>query len=131
MALDKAKPGDTINIQYPLGNFTLRDGFDKIAFLSGGIGITPIRSICKYAVDSKLNIDMVLVYSNRSIQDIVFKEDFDSMQKQHSKLKVAHVLCEPAKGFQCTVGYINAQKMITVELLLPADSIITEGFVGY
>jgi ferredoxin-NADP reductase len=157
-AMDKAKPGDSVRIQYPYGNFTLRDSFNKVAFLSGGIGITPIRSMCKYAVDKKLDIDMVLVYANRTIKDIVFTEDFDLMQKQYPKLRVAHVLCEPAPGFKCRVGLINAQviknevpdylqrkfyicgppamveamqKILTEELAFSEENIITENFRGY
>ncbi len=157
-ALNNFKPGDSVIIQYPFGNFTLKDEHAKIAFLSGGIGITPIRRICKYAVDRALDTDMVLVYANRSIVDIVFKDDFDIMQKQHPKLKVSHVLCEPALGFKCVVGLINAQvikneipdylqrkfyicgppamleamqKILTEELLLNKENIITEKFIGY
>lgn len=157
-ALNNFKPGDSVIIQYPMGNFTLKDEDAKIAFLSGGIGITPIRSIAKFAVDKKLGTDMILVYANRSIEDIVFKEDFDIMQKQHPKLKVAHVLWEPAPGFKCVVGLIDAQviknevpdypqrkfyicgppamveamkKILTDELTLPGENIITENFAGY
>jgi len=156
--LNALKPGDTLRIQYPFGKFTLGDPKDKIAFLSGGIGITPIRSICKYVVDNNLGTDMVLVYANRSIKDIVFKEDFDQMQQQYSKLKVVHVLCEPAPGFKCTLGLINAQvikaqvpdyperkfyicgppamviameEILSEELRLPKENIITEHFKGY
>ncbi len=156
--LNTLKPGDSLRIQYPFGKFTLDDPQTKIAFLSGGIGITPIRSISKYAVDKNLGTDIVLVYANRSIKDIVFREDFDLMQKQYPKLKVAHVLCEPAPGFKCTVGLINAQiiknevpdysqrkfyicgpplmvismeKILTEELNLPKENIITEQFQGY
>lgn len=157
-ALNNFEPGDSIIVQYPFGNFTLKDGYTKIAFLSGGIGITPIRSICKYAVDKKLDTDMVLVYANRSIKDIVFKDDFDVMQRQRPKLRASHVLCEPAVGFKCVVGLINAQviknqvpdytqrkfyicgppamveamqKILTEELLLSKEDIITERFQGY
>ncbi|MDD4894847.1 MAG: FAD-binding oxidoreductase [Candidatus Omnitrophica bacterium] len=157
-ALNNLKPGDSLIVKYPMGNFTLRDDYKKIAFLSGGIGITPIRSMAKFAADKKLDIDMILVYANRSIRDIVFKEDFDIMQKQHPKLKVAHVLCEPAPGFKCVTGLINAQvikneildypqrkfyicgpplmieamqKILTEELFLPKEGIITEKFMGY
>ncbi len=156
--LDTLRPGDSLMIQYPFGKFTLDDPKAKVAFLSGGIGITPIRSICKYATDKKLDTDMVLVYANRSIGDIVFKEDFDIMQRQNNKLRVAHVLCEPAPGFKCVVGLINAQvikneipdypqrkfyicgppamleamqKILIEELLLTKDNIITEKFIGY
>jgi ferredoxin-NADP reductase len=109
MSLDSLKPGDSVRVQYPLGAFTLDEASEKIAFLSGGIGITPIRSMCRYAADAQLDIDIVLVYANRSLRDIVFREDFDLMQKQHRALRVAHVLCEPAPGFKCTIGLINAQ----------------------
>jgi len=107
-ALDKLKAGDKVAIEYPFGNFILDESWPKIAFLSGGIGITPIRSICKYAVDKNLGVDMVLVYSNRSVRDIVFKDDFDAMSRSYPALRVAHVLCETAVGFKCTVGLINS-----------------------
>jgi ferredoxin-NADP reductase len=153
-----AVPGDTVNVQLPLGNFTLRDHKGKIAFLSGGIGVTPIRSICKFVVDMNLGTDMVLINANRSIKDIVFKEDFDGMQKYYPKLKVVHVLCEPAPGFKCTIGLINAQiikneapdyserkfyicgppsmvvameKILSEDLQVTEENIITEHFQGY
>lgn len=156
--LDTLKPGDLLRIQYPFGNFSLRDPQAKIAFLSAGIGITPIRSICKYVVDKKMNTDIVLVYANRSIKDIVFKEDFELMQKQYPKLKIIHVLSEPAPEFKCVAGLINAQiikneipdyiqrkfhicgppgmveamkKILTDELILDPKNIITENFQGY
>jgi ferredoxin-NADP reductase len=158
-ALDKIKAGDTLKVQYPFGKFTLEDNpAQKVAFISGGIGITPIRSIAKYVVDKNSGADMVLVYANRSVKDIVFKEDFDAMQKTYSGLKVAHVLCEAAPDFKCTVGLINAQiikneipdykirkfflcgpplmveamkKMLAEELFTGKEMIITENFVGY
>ena len=156
--LNTLSVGESLIIQYPFGKFTLDDPHAKIAFLSGGIGITPIRSIAKFAVDEKLDTDIILVYANRSIKDIVFKEDFDIMQKHRHKLRVAHVLCEPAPGFKCVVGLINAQvikneipdypqrkfyicgppamveamqKILSEELLLPKENIITEKFAGY
>lgn len=160
-ALDALKPGDELKIQYPFGKFTLEDNpapEGKIAFLSGGIGITPIRSIVKDVVDRNLGLDMVLVYSNRTVKDIVFKDDLSAMQKMYPKLRVAHVLCETEPGFKCSVGYINAsiirnevpdykerrfflcgppgmveamRKMLSDELALPKEQIITENFQGY
>ena len=158
LMLEAAKPADIISVQYPFGKFTLSGLKSKVAFLSGGIGITPIRSMCKFAVDENLGIDMVLIYANRSVNDIVFKEDFDQMQKQYPLLKVAHVISEPASGFDCTVGRINAQvikakapdylerkfylcgpppmviameKILSEELSLPKENIIVEQFQGY
>ena len=157
-ALVNLQPGDWLNIQYPLGNFTLKDGDSKIAFLSGGIGITPIRSICKYCVDKKLDIDIALIYANRSERDIVFKEDFQQMRKHYPKLKVVQVLSEPSENISCKAGRINSQiikeeisdylsrrfylcgppamveamrNILTQELSLPKELVVTENFQGY
>lgn len=157
-ALDALRPGDSLTLRYPFGSFVLDDRPGKIAFLSGGIGITPIRSICRYVVDTKQGIDIVLVYSNRSIRDIVFKEDFDAMQKVYPGLKVAHVLCESQPGFKCTVGLINStvlrnevpdyaqrkfylcgppqmveemKKILREDLCLPDKQMVSENFQGY
>lgn len=156
--LDALRPGDLVKVQYPFGKFTLDDPKAKIAFLSGGIGITPIRSIVKFVVDSNLGTDMALVYANRSVTDIVFREDFDYLQKVYPQLKVSHVLCEAAPDFKCTVGLINSaiiknevpdykirkfylcgppamvesmQKILTDELALKGENIVTENFQGY
>lgn len=157
-ALDNLRAGDQVTIEYPFGKFILDEAVSKIAFLSGGIGITPIRSICKYVVDKDLGIDVVLVYSNRSVRDIVFKDDFDAMQNNYPLLKVAHVLCETEPKFKCTVGLINStvikneipdylerkfflcgppqmveamRKILTEELGLESSKIVMENFQGY
>ncbi len=156
--LDNLKAGDQVIIQYPFGKFVLDEGAAKVAFLSGGIGITPIRSICKYAVDRNLGTDIALLYSNHSARDIVFKDDFDAMQKSYPLLRVAHVLCETEPGFKCTVGLINGnlikneipdylqrkfylcgppqmveamRKMLAGELGVSGEKIIMENFQGY
>ena len=157
--LDKLKEGDIVKLQYPFGKFTLEDNpAEKVGFLSGGIGITPIRSIIKYAVDKKLALDLALIYANRSVRDILFREDFDAMQRDYPKLKIAHVLCEPAPDFKCVPGLINAQvikneapdylerkfflcgppamveamkKILAEELHCPQANIVLENFTGY
>jgi glycine betaine catabolism B len=156
--LDNLKAGDEVVIQYPFGKFVLDEASLKIAFLSGGIGITPIRSICKYAVDKNLGMNIVLVYANRSVKDVVFKDDFDTLMKSYPALRVAHVLCETEPGFKCTVGRINREvikneipdyqerkfylcgppqmveamrKLLAEELGVSLEMMVTENFQGY
>ena len=42
--LRNLKEGDTIALRGPLGWFKLRDTSEPIIFITGGIGITPIRN---------------------------------------------------------------------------------------
>lgn len=156
--LNKSKPGDDVRIKYPYGAFTFEGEYSKIAFLSGGIGITPIRSISKYAIDKKLDTDIVLLYGNRTSKDIAFREDFDMMQKEYSKLKVVHVLSQAEAQWSGRRGHINGQmikeeipnyaqrkfyicgppkmveamkKILQEELGLSKENILTENFSGY
>lgn len=156
--LDSLSPGDEVTINYPMGKFTFDESYPKIAFLSGGIGITPIRSMCKYAADKEIHTDIILLYANGTIKDIAFRDDFERMQRQYPSLKVVHVLCEPDKGFVCVTGRINQgvirenipdygerkfylcgppamveamKKILSAELQVDADRIITENFQGY
>ena len=157
-ALDKMKPGDLAKIKYPYGVFTFKGEYKKIAFLSGGIGITPIRSIIRYIVDKKLETEIMLIYANRTIKDIAFKDEFDQMQQAYPKLRVIHILTQPEAGWQGKTGRIDAKiiqeeipdyaqrkfyicgppamveamkRIIQDELGLPKESIITENFAGY
>ncbi|MFV1976976.1 MAG: ferredoxin--NADP reductase [Candidatus Scalindua sp.] len=94
-ALDQLKKGDWAKLKMPYGFFTFEGEHEKIAFLSGGIGITCIRSMCKFVTDKKLPADIVLIYSNKIENDIVFREDFLQMQAENRKLKVVHTLTSP------------------------------------
>ena len=68
-------PGDTILATEVSGEFVLpRDKGRKLAFIAGGIGITPFRSMIKYMADAGERRDAVLVYSVRSEADIAFRD---------------------------------------------------------
>jgi len=158
VALSILKPGDMVSIEYPYGVFTLERAAGKVAFISGGIGITPIRSMCKFAADKKLDLDIVLLYANNSVKDIAFREDFKEMQEDYSGLRVTHVLFEKDMGFSSVVGRINPgiikkeipdylgrlfflcgppsmveaiNGMLIKELSVSKEQVITENFQGY
>jgi glycine betaine catabolism B len=58
--LDSLQIGTEVKVREPLGNFTLHEDYSKRAiFLSGGIGVTPFRSMIKYATDKSLPIRML------------------------------------------------------------------------
>lgn len=69
------------------GDFTLsKDTKKKLVFLAGGIGITPFRSMIKYLVDTNEKRDIVLFYSNKTADEIVYQDVFaEAAQKLHIK----------------------------------------------
>ena len=65
------------------GDFTLpKDIHKKLVFLAGGIGITPFRSMIKYLIDKNEKRDIVLLYSNKTADEIVYKDIFDEANKK-------------------------------------------------
>lgn len=107
--------GDWAKLNTSYGSFTFEGEYEKIAFLSGGIGITPVRSICKFATDKGLPTDIVLLYSNNREENIVFRQDLDAMQRENKNMRVVYTLDYPQRRWQGGVGLIN-DRMIKTEI---------------
>ena len=160
-ALDRLKPGDWVRIKAPMGKFTYDGTPRKIAFLSGGIGITPIRSICKFISDKGVDSDIVLLYGNNTERDIIFKEDLDKIAASGKRLKITYTLISSdidKNTWQGRTGYINKamieeeapdyiertfyicgppvmvealKEILNKDLEIPGEKIVTENFTGY
>jgi ferredoxin-NADP reductase len=80
-------PGDRVLGGSLMGDFTLpRDSAAirktsaprKLAFIAGGIGITPFRSMVQALNDRSEPADIMLFYSNRAASEIAYKNIFDA-----------------------------------------------------
>ena len=66
--------GAKVKVQGPEGQFVLHQDYSKHAvFLSGGIGVTPFRSMIKFATDKQLPVKIITFDSNRN-RSIVDKD---------------------------------------------------------
>lgn len=86
--LEKLNTGAEIEASHPAGTFTL-DESSPAVFIAGGVGITPFRSMIKYAVDQKLKTPITLIYSN-SGADFTFKNELSQFQKLLPNLKIVY-----------------------------------------
>ena len=105
-ALDAMEVGDTVFIEGPFGSMTFEGEYEKIALLSGGIGITPMVSIAKYCTDMQLDTKVTLISSARCEEDCLFREEFEQMQDQNKNLKVVETLTRPDPGWIGCTGRI-------------------------
>ncbi len=87
--------GAKVKVRGPEGQFVLHDDYSKPAvFLSGGIGVTPFRSMIKYATDKQLPIKIVMFDSNRDPDNILFKKEFDDWTTLNKNLKIIYTVSE-------------------------------------
>lgn len=76
------------------GDFTLPDKEgQKYVFIAGGIGITPFRSMIKYMLDKNQKRPVVLFYSNRHFNEIIYREVFSQAERQLG-IKVIYTLTD-------------------------------------
>jgi len=108
MTLKDMKVGDWAAIDGPYGNFTFEGEFDRVGLTSGGVGITPLRSICKYCADTMSKAKITLLYGNRTEEDIIFRKEFEEMLKLYKNLKVVFTVDEPNARWTGRVGVIDA-----------------------
>lgn len=97
--LDNMKIGDSAVISGPFGKMTFEVEYAKVALLSGGIGITPMISICRYCTDLHLDADIVLIYSNKTENDLAFREELDEMMHNNNNLKVVYTLTRASESW--------------------------------
>ena len=107
----KAMPiGNEVTISGPFGNLTLTDVSATAVFLTGGIGITPFRSIALQASHDHVTNSLYLFYSNRRPEDAAFLSEFQNLQKANSKFRFIPTMTAPEKSQQSwsgETGYIN------------------------
>ncbi|WP_367344205.1 ferredoxin--NADP reductase [Methanomethylovorans sp.] len=97
--LDNMKVGDSAVISGPFGKMTFEGEYAKVALLSGGIGITPMISICRYCTDMRLDTDIMVIYSNKTESDLAFREELDEMMRNNSNLKVVYTLTRASESW--------------------------------
>lgn len=102
------KPGATIHASQLAGDFTLpSDPGIKMAFLAGGIGITPFRSMLQFLVDRKEARPIVVLYGTETQDDIAYQDVLGSARRELG-IKTYHAVAKGAVRGQYP-GYIDAR----------------------
>ncbi len=155
--LSGLKKGDEVIIKAPYGQFVLNQENKLAAFLIGGIGITPVRSISKYCTDTGSDTDIIILYGNDNNKQITFLEDFNRMSEANPKLNLVNVITKPDQDWSGYTGYIdkdiikkeindylkrdyyisgppkmvNAMRDIIESLKISSEQLHQESFTGY
>ena len=93
------KPGEKVTISGPFGEFFARDTDKEMVFIGGGAGMAPMRS---HIFDQlkRLNTKRKISYwyGARSLAEMFYVQDFDSLQKEYKNFTWNIALSEPLPG---------------------------------
>lgn len=112
---DNIKAGDVIKVMEPMGQFTTefaRDRKRHLIMFAGGSGITPMMSIIKSLLTQEPESIVSLIYCNRNIDSIIFKDQLDEWETRHEgRLHILHVLDEAPMNWQGYSGLLNGEML--------------------
>lgn len=106
------RAGDEVEIDGPYGHFILDEARDAV-FVAGGIGITPLKGMMKYAADRHLSIRVHLLYSSRNRAEIAYRDEIDGIVRSNPNARLTHTLTRPEEQDAWTgpVGRIDASRL--------------------
>lgn len=112
---DNLKPGNKLRVMEPMGQFTTE--FDPnrkrhLIMFAGGSGITPMMSIIKSILLKEPESIVSLIYCNRDVDSIIFREALDKLETQYEgRLHVIHVLDNAPMNWQGYSGLLNHEML--------------------
>lgn len=95
------RPGSLLSVRAPAGAFVYPSDDERpLVLIAGGVGITPLMSMLRHALDSEPTRPVVLLYSVRTPQDVVFGEEIAWLNRRHAQFRavVAVTAGEAAEG---------------------------------
>jgi ferredoxin-NADP reductase/nitrite reductase/ring-hydroxylating ferredoxin subunit len=103
--LSTLENGSKVRVRGPEGRFVLNQDYSKpVVLFSGGIGVTPFRSMIKYATDKQLAVSIIMFDSNRDRNNILFKEEFDEWANINKNLKIIYTISDEDRHEKSLTG---------------------------
>lgn len=111
---DHYKPGMQVEVMQPAGSFTTnyeKSQKRELFFIGGGSGITPLFSILKTVLQQEPKSSITLIYGNRDVDSIIFKDELESLERENNQLSVIHILEKNDTGYAQYTGIPNGDLM--------------------
>lgn len=101
------KAGDKLDIQGPLGRFTLPAELpQRVVFVSTGTGIAPFRSMMHCLLEKKAPVEIINIFGNRYEDDILYREEFEKLEAENSRFKNVFTVSRP-KNWTGETAYVQ------------------------
>ncbi|MET4259984.1 ferredoxin-NADP reductase [Bradyrhizobium sp. S3.12.5] len=92
--LDTLLIGDRLELRGPIGGYFLWTGTENrpLCLIAGGSGITPLMSMLRHRYRATNRCPAVLIYSSKSLQDVIYREEIGEMIRRDTTLHVVQAL---------------------------------------
>ncbi|MEO6636818.1 MAG: 1,2-phenylacetyl-CoA epoxidase subunit PaaE [Ginsengibacter sp.] len=116
------KKGDVLEVMPPSGTFIKEinsSNKKSYVFFAAGSGITPIISIIKNILQDEPLSDVTLIYGNKNVSSIIFKEDLEALKDRYlQQFRLCYILSRERTEADINYGRIDGEKCIQLKGLI-------------
>jgi len=120
------KIGDTMQVRGPKGAMVYTPNMVRhFGMIAGGTGITPMLQVIKAIIRGRASGDQTevdLLFANVNPDDILLKDELDSLAANDAGFRVHYVLNNPPEGWTGATGFVT-QDLIKEKLPAPAKDV--------
>jgi CDP-4-dehydro-6-deoxyglucose reductase len=99
-------PGDAVEMQPPLGTFTLRQPLRDSLLIATGTGIAPFRSMLKIALKPN-SPAFTLLFGVRHESHLLYRQEFEEMERECPQFRFWPTLTQPGPDWRGRTGRVQ------------------------
>jgi len=111
---DELRIGETIELRGPIGGYFTWDPGSTLPLMliAGGSGVVPLMSMLRTRHHTGSKVPTKLLYSSRSAEDIIYRDELDTLAGNHDHFCLFHTLTRSAP-----VGWQGQTRRVDREML--------------
>lgn len=111
---NELRVGDKLELRGPIGGYFVWQASmgGPLLLIAGGSGIVPLMAIIRHRGATESNVPTRLLYSSRSYDDIIYRDELDRLVKGESLLEVRHTLTR-----ETPTGWMGYHRRIDADML--------------
>ena len=116
------RAGDQFELRGPIGGYFVWTVATRgpLCLIAGGSGIAPLMAMLRHRARRKVRAPASLLYSSRSLEDVIYREELDAMARRDPGLRVVNTLTrKQPEGWTGHRGRID--KALLAEAGLPPE----------
>jgi ferredoxin-NADP reductase len=92
--VDELRIGDKLELRGPIGGYFVWEAHmgGPLLLVAGGSGIVPLMAMIRHRAAAGSTIPTRLLYSSRSSEDVIYRDELDRLERHSTLLGVVHTL---------------------------------------
>jgi ferredoxin-NADP reductase len=109
--------GDKLELRGPIGGYFVWESYmgGPLLLVAGGSGIVPLMAMIRHRAAVGSTVPTRLLYSSRSYEDVIYRDELDDLVKSSTMLEVVHTLTRVQPS-----GWTGYHRRVDTEMLREA-----------